>query len=130
MILAVILTLFLLLTPRTLDDIPAQLDTRLNVELTKSEIEKIILDAAARHEINANRFLITAKCESSLRPRVIGDNGNSLGLFQIHLPSHPTVTREQAFNPVWASEWSAIKFRKNPYIWVCYKKLYGQENSQ
>lgn len=89
----------------------------------------MILDTARRHRIDEVRFLETAKCESSLRPEVVGDDGESYGLFQIHLISHPTVTEELAFDPVWAAEWSAKKFAKNPHIWTCYRLLYGNTNT-
>ena len=88
-------------------------------------VEELIANAADRHGIDRVRFLATAKCESSLRPSVIGDDGNSIGLFQIHLPSHPDVLTENALNPEWAVEWAAKKFKIDPTIWVCYNKLYG-----
>lgn len=89
------------------------------------DIEEIVIITAIRHNIDANKFLSVAKCESSLRPKVIGDDGSSIGLFQIHLPSHPEVAKEEALDPYWSAEWSAKKFKINPHIWVCYNKLYG-----
>ena len=71
--------------------------------LSIEDIERIIDEAAVRHGIDRQKFLAVAKCESSLRPGVIGDDGNSVGLFQIHLPSHPDVTEELAR----ATEWAA-----------------------
>lgn len=88
------------------------------------EVERLVNDAAIRYGINQKRFLETAKCESSLRPKVIGDDGESYGLWQIHLISHPSVTKEQAFDPIWSTEWAAEKFKKDPTIWTCYRKLY------
>lgn len=93
---------------------------------TSEELTQLIVETARKHQINEIRFLKTAQCESSLRASVVGDDGNSIGLFQIHLPSHPTVTEEQAMNPEWAVEWAAEKFKKNPKIWVCYNILYGE----
>lgn len=94
------------------------------VPRSKEDIEQMILLTARRHGIDEERFLATAKCESSLRPAVIGDDGESYGLFQIHLKSHPAVTKEQAFDPDWAAEWSAKKFAETPWIWTCYRLLY------
>ena len=92
--------------------------------LSKEEIVAVINEATIRHGINRERFLETAKCESGLRPKIVGDDGESYGLWQIHLKSHPTVTMEQAFDPVWSTEWSAVKFKENPKIWTCYRNLY------
>ena len=93
------------------------------------DIKIIVIEAAIRHKIEAKRFLAVAKCESSLRPRVIGDGGKSYGLWQIHSTSHPTVTKEQALDPVWATEWAAVKWKKDPTIWTCYKLLYMTETT-
>ena len=42
--------------------------------------------------------LLIIKAESSFNSRAVGDNGNSFGLVQIHRPSHPHITQEQAFD--------------------------------
>ena len=95
------------------------------VKLEKT-VEELIADASLRYGIDHAKFLATAQCESSLRSNVIGgDDGNSVGLFQIHLPSHPEVSMENALDPIWAVEWAAKKFKIDPTIWVCYNKLYG-----
>lgn len=95
------------------------------INLSKDELTTLITMTAIQYGIDKVRFLATAKCESSLRPEVIGDDGASVGLWQIHLPSHPEVTMEQAKDPYFATEWSAKKFKKNPRIWTCYRILYG-----
>ncbi|MEX2053938.1 MAG: hypothetical protein WD883_00060 [Candidatus Colwellbacteria bacterium] len=89
-------------------------------------IEQLIRSTALKWEADADRMVATAKCESGLKPDAIGDDGASIGLFQIHLPSHPDVTKEEALDPYFAVEWSAKKFKINPFIWVCYIKLYGR----
>ena|SRR3990167_3090457 len=95
-------------------------------QIAPRSIEQIINEAAIENGIDAEKFLNVAKCESSLRPDVVGDEGNSIGLWQIHLPSHPDVTEEFARNPVLATAWSAEKFKKDPTIWSCYRILYGR----
>ena len=94
------------------------------VQLNIEDIKLIIIEAAFRYEIDAQEFLAVAKCESSFREKAVGDGGNSMGIFQIHLPSHPNVTEAEAFDPHFSSEWSAEKFKKNPRIWTCYRHLY------
>lgn len=76
----------------------------------------------------------TIKCESNasttrqsehLDPT--GPNGreDSWGLVQIHLPSHPTITREQAIDPDFAIDFMAKHFAKGEAVrdqmWTCYK---------
>lgn len=63
-------------------------------------------------------------CESSFNPLAVGDNGYSFGLVQIHLPSHPQVTREQALDPEFAVTFLADKLSKNQgYLWTCYRMI-------
>lgn len=96
---------------------------------SKSEIIQLILDIAEKHGIDGEQFLETAKCESSLRPSVVGDGGESYGLFQIHIVSHPTVEPQQALDPVWATEWSAKKWAEGKAsMWTCARLLYGTTN--
>lgn len=99
-----------------------QLNTQ--VELSLNEVEQLIIDTAIKYGINADQFLATAECESGFKTDAIGDYGNSHGVFQIHLPSHPTVTKELAHDPYFNIEWSAQKWVLNPKIWTCYRLLY------
>lgn len=87
-------------------------------------IEKLILDTATKYGIDGQQFLAVARCESSLRPDAVGDGGHSYGLFQIHLPAHPSVTASQALDPYFAVDWSAALFKVNPRAWTCYRILY------
>lgn len=93
-------------------------------QLSKSEISALIWRTAHEHGIDGNAFYGVAKCESSLNPNAVGDGDNSYGLFQIHIPSHPTVSIEEALDPHFAVEWSAKKFKESPEIWTCYNLLY------
>ena len=64
-------------------------------------------------------------CESSWDSNAIGDNGNSFGLVQIYLPANPTITKEQALNPVFALNFITDEFLKgHQNRWSCYKILY------
>lgn len=94
---------------------------------TKLEIEKFIKLAAEKHGIDSDKFLKVAFCESSLNPNAIGDGGYSYGLWQIHSPSHPTVDKETALDVVKSTEWAAEKFKVNPNIWTCYRKLFSKK---
>ncbi len=104
--------------------IPRVITITVQASVSRS-VRDIVVEAAIRNDIDVKKFLATAQCESSLRPGVTGDGGNSIGLFQIHLPSHPQVTKEEAFDAYWSAEWSAKKFKINPNIWTCYRNIYG-----
>ena len=63
-------------------------------------------------------------CESQFNPQAIGDHNKSFGIFQIHLPAHPTVSKAQAKNPFWSLAWAIDKYEKGEIgIWSCYKLL-------
>lgn len=54
-----------------------------------------------------------------------GEREMSYGLSQIHLPSHPNVTIEQATDTEFSVEFMAKAFSKGKQsMWSCYKKLY------
>lgn len=65
-----------------------------------------------------------ARCESNFNYQAIGDHGNSVGLFQIHLPSHPNITKEMALNPYFSISFAIDKYWKDELnIWTCAKVL-------
>ena len=86
---------------------------------------------ANEYKINSKLFIATLKCESNFYsiqsriPKKGAPNGreDSWGVAQIHLPAHPSVTREQALDPYFAINWAAEKFKKNPRIWTCFRGL-------
>jgi len=66
-------------------------------------------------------------CESRWKINAIGDNGYSFGLVQIHLPSNPSITKEEALDPEFALNFITDKFiQKRQKMWTCYKLLYLQ----
>lgn len=90
-------------------------------EPSKETIEEMIMRIAKEEGYKAPLFAISvAKCESKLDPQAIGDSGKSRGLWQIHKPSHPTITDEQAFDPEWSTHWAMGKFAKGQArLWTC-----------
>jgi hypothetical protein len=63
-------------------------------------------------------------CESSNNKWAVGDGGTSFGLSQIHLPAHPDVSKEEAFDFDFAIDFMAREFSKNNMgIWSCYHIL-------
>lgn len=48
----------------------------------------------------------------------------SYGLSQIHLPAHPTITKEQALNPIFSLDWMTDQFAAgNENMWSCTRLL-------
>lgn len=62
--------------------------------------------AADKYGIPRNIFRAMIKQESGWNP-LARSGQDAVGLVQIHLPSHPDVTREQAQNPAFALDWGA-----------------------
>lgn len=54
-------------------------------------------------------------------PDPTGPNGqeDSWGLWQIHLPAHPDITKAEALDPVWSTEWAVEQLKSgNCKIWT------------
>lgn len=92
--------------------------------------------AAERYGINEIKFTKTLECESanlthngqSYVVAIDGPNGreDSWGIAQIHLPSHPEITRDQALDPAFALDFAARRFAQgHASDWTCYRILYG-----
>ena len=62
-----------------------------------------------------NDLLAMAWTESRFNPNAIGDNGNSHGLFQIHLGYHPEITQEQARDINFSINWTLNRLEKYGY---------------
>lgn len=83
-----------------------------------------ILKYATLYNVSPETMTRVIACESNYNPRAVGDGGNSFGLAQIHLPSHPYVTKEQAYDPDFAIDFLAKNLAKgNGRIWTCYRQL-------
>lgn len=76
--------------------------------------------------MSGNELVATLKCESGFNPKAVGDKGKSFGIAQIHLPAHPTITKQQALDPMWAIDWTAQQFakgEKGKRMWTCWRNL-------
>lgn len=88
---------------RAIHDIPHE------SEKTTAVIEYLYAEAP-KHGIDPDTVAHTIYCESmfyNIQSGVVvnGVREPSYGLAQIHLPSHPTVSVEQALNPYFAVDW-------------------------
>lgn len=64
------------------------------------------------------------ECESSLNPKAVGDGGNSYGIAQIHLPSHPNISKAEALDAEFSIKFMAENFSKGKAkLWTCYRLI-------
>jgi soluble lytic murein transglycosylase-like protein len=90
-------------------------------------VDSLIVEYSLKYGVSATVMRQVIKCESGFNPKAVGDGGNSFGLVQIHLPSHPYVSRAQALDPEFAVLFLADKLSKNQgYLWTCYRKLQNE----
>ena len=84
--------------------------------------QELVHHFAQQYSVDEHQMLVTMSCESRFDPDTIGDHNTSFGLSQIHLPAHPEVTKQQALDKVFATEFMAKEFAKNnKSIWTCYR---------
>ena len=111
--------------------------------LDKESLRDYATYVASKEGLNVGVFLATLKCESdfyngqSYVKNSTGPNGreNSWGVAQIHLPSHPEISKEQALNPFWSINWMVDEWLKgNEWKWTCwhtkglgYLKFYNRD---
>ncbi len=73
---------------------------------------------------DANIMARVIQCESQGNQYAVGDNGTSFGLVQIHLPAHPNITKEQAFDKEFSIDYLAQALsRGKGDMWTCYRLL-------
>lgn len=88
------------------------------------DVPVLIQRAAAKYGADGDMMAKTLWCESGYNPDAVGDGGTSFGVAQIHLPSHQTITQEQALNPEWAIDWTAREFAAGrARQWTCFRLL-------
>lgn len=102
----------------------------------EGRIEEEYKRAAEKYGVSFEQMWRTvSECENitldptlqSWHPDPTGPNGreDSWGLSQIHLPSNPEVTREQAQDPAFSAEFMAKKFSEGlAHRWTCWRMLY------
>lgn len=84
--------------------------------------EEMIREKARANNLNENKVIFIARCESQLKLDAVGDGYltcaktktpmRSRGLWQINQCGHPEITDEQAFDPVWSTNWAIDVFQK------------------
>lgn len=92
---------------------------------TGKEIEIQIRSIAVEVGLkDVERALAIGRCESGLNPNSVGDHGYSYGLWQIHLPSHPDISKQQALDPDWSTRWALNRMKQGSWsLWTCNKLI-------
>ena len=88
---------------------------------TEEEVKEVARIYGHKWGVNPNKLVTLAKCESTFRniQSTITEDGvreNSHGLYQIHLDTQPTITKEQAYDVEFSADWAAEKISKGE-IW-------------
>lgn len=105
--------------------------------ITEDEIVILVKKYAAPLHVNQKSMLETIKCEAKKnedgtfdplgQSQMLYKNGEqeeSYGIAQIHLPDHPEISVEQAQNPEFAVSYMAIEFsRGHASAWSCWRYL-------
>ena len=99
---------------------------------SKDELVKKVYQYAETYKVNPKTIVAVISCENrewdkDLQSRIInkkGEREKSYGLSQIHLPSHPHISLEQATSPDFAIEFLAKNLSKGKgNMWTCYRNL-------
>ena len=87
---------------------------------------QLIDEAALEYRVSSVVMHKVIKCESQYSKNAIGDGGKSFGLVQIHLPSHPSVSKAQALDSEYAINFLAEKLSKGQgHLWTCFRRWYN-----
>lgn len=96
---------------------------RLPITPTKEQLA-LINSKAEQYNVSAEIMTKIISCESGFNENALGDYGQSRGLVQIHKPSHPTITDEQAYDAEFSVNFLAEKLSQGQgSLWTCYKML-------
>lgn len=67
----------------------------------------LINQIAPQYGVPVQLMIAVGMKESGLNTAAVGDGGNSHGAWQIHAPSHPSVSIQQAHDPVFSTNYAA-----------------------
>ena len=86
-----------------------------------ADVVAVVREILIREGVDVTKAEKIMFCESSFNEKAIGDSGDSLGLWQIRLKSHPTVTRECALSAECSTEYAVklIKSSRSWNFWSC-----------
>lgn len=112
------------------------LSSELGTVYTEEQIQSVVDKYAKQYGVSSTKMMEVIKCESGVydykTKEVVYRNIQSLhtkngiredswGIVQIYLPAHPTVSRQEALDPIFSVEFMAKKFSVGWTKWTCYK---------
>lgn len=105
------------------------------IDWTEERIEKEVRTKAKEYGASFSQMWATINCENpdldpNLQSYVVqkGVREDSWGLAQIHLPSWPNISREQAQDPEFAIDFMAKHFAAgNHRLWTCWRMIYLED---
>lgn len=91
------------------------------------DVEGLLDEYSTLYGVSREIMMRTLYCESRLKFDAVGDGGHSFGIAQIHLPSHPEITKADALDPDFAIRFMAQEFEKgNAWKWTCWRIISSQ----
>lgn len=91
-------------------------------EITVKTPEDLIREKARANNLDEEKIIFIARCESQIEPEAIGDGHlvcaktqesvRSRGVWQINNCAHPEIADEQAFDIAWSTDWAMEIFKK------------------
>lgn len=93
------------------------------------EVENYVRSESIQYGVDPKIALFIVGHESNFDPTRIGDDGISIGAWQINIKAHPNITKAEALDLAWSTKWSLKQLKEgHAKIWSTYrfcKKLYG-----
>lgn len=87
-------------------------------DISPEIIKDYIATEALVEGVNPQMALAIAHDESQFNPQAVGDHGESLGIWQIHMPAHKEITPQNARDVVFSTEWAISQLKVgNCRIW-------------
>lgn len=95
---------------------------------TQDEVRSLVDKYAVQYGVSKVVMHQVMNCESHYMYNIPGDKRNgiyeSFGVSQIHLKDHPDITKQQALDADFSTEWMAKEMKAGrAYQWSCYKLL-------
>ena len=103
------------------------------IDWDEDRIRREVEEQANKYGVSVVEMWDTIKCENpdlipELQSLIVQDGvrEDSWGLAQIHLPSHPDVTKQEAQDPKFAINFMAKNFASgDKWMWTCWRNLYN-----
>lgn len=113
-------------TPQKIEYVAPNDDIIPVVEVATDDVPALVDFYATKYGVSKEVMNTVVKCESNYNPNAVGDNGNSFGVSQIHLPSWGgAITEEQARDPRFALDFMAKHLSEGRgRLWTCYRMFY------